>query len=356
MITVRPTTIADAEDLYAFQVRHGLPALPPATWRQFWLSCPFRNQFEDIPLGWMLEVDQQVVGVIGNVHMLYELDGQQLRAGIPPGWLVDPAHRNGSLQLLNAYFQQKGLDLWLIDSANATTAKILTALKMERIPAPDYDAPLLWPVRARSFASAGLRHRGVPAAQLLGLPVGVALGAAGWFKYRNYRYPKPVHRVEFFDERFDSLWHRIRSASVRLRAVRTSSILQWRFQHEIADGSAAILVHGAEELQGYAVLVRNFRVHLGLTVCDVMDLQAVDDDPNVLKDLLLAAMHVAREMGAEALKFAGGDGAKRTVALSLRPYSYRIDCWQLYYKTSRSDLSAALGSPELWDISPFETF
>jgi len=356
MLVVRPASIEDADKVYAFQLSHRLTALRPAAWRQFWLSCPFRTQFENIPLGWLLENGQQVVGVLGNVHMLYELDARHLKAAITSGWLVDPEHRNGSLQLLNAYFQQKGIDLWLSDTANATTSKILTVLKVERIPAPEYDAPLLWPIHTRAFASAGLRQRGVPAPGLLGLPVGAALKAVGWFKYRNERYPSQVHKVKFFDERFDSLWDRIRAASVRLRAVRTSSILQWRFQLELADGSAVILVHGDDELQGYAVLLRNFREHLRLTVSDVADLQAVNDNPIVLKDLLLASMHVARERGADALKFAGGQGTKRTVALSLRPYSYRTDDWQLFYRAAGSDLSAALRSRELWDISAFEMF
>lgn len=355
-IRVCPVTLDDAEVIFAIQARNGLSALPPTGWRQFWTSCPFQGQFADVPLGWLLKAGQQPVGVLGNVHMLYDFDGSPVKAGITTGWAVDPGYRNGSIRLLNAYFRQKRLDLWLVDSAAPNTSRLLALLKMQRIPAFDYDAPLLWPIRTRAFALAGLRRRGVPAAELLSFPLGAALQAAGWFRFRNNAYPKQVHRVESFDNRFDSLWNRIRTAKVRLRAVRTSSILKWRFQFELADGSAIILVHGTNELQGYAVLLRNFRKHLRLTVLDVADLQAVDDHPDVLRDLLIAAMDVGREVGAEALKFAGGQGSKRTVALSLRPYSYRIDCWQLFFKTSQVDLSAALESPDSWDISFFETF
>lgn len=357
MIELRPATFEDADKICAFQLRHGLSALTPEAWRQFWVSCPFREQFDGIPLAWLLEADQQLVGLLGNFHMLYELDRNPVKAGIATGWLVETEHRNGSLRMLDAYFRQKGLDLWLNDSANATTSKILTALKMQRIPAPQYDAPLFWPLRYRAFASAGLRRRGIPAAELLAWPIGVALRAAGVFRFRKPGYPSQVRRAQSFDDRFDSLWEKIRCGNLRLRAVRTSAVLRWRFQRELADRSAFVLAHErGGELQGYVVLLRRLREHLGFTGCDVADLQAVGDNPDVFRDLLIAAMHVAREVGAEALKFAGADGAKRTAALSLRPYSYRIDCWQLFYKTSRSDLLAALGSPELWDISPFETF
>jgi hypothetical protein len=355
MIAVRPIQIEDAEQIYAFQQLHRQPAMSAAAWRQFWLSFPFRKDFENVPLGWLLAADQQVIGVLLNVHMLYDLEGRHLKAGIASGWFVDPEHRNRSLQLLNAYFQQKGIDLWLNDSANATTSKILTALKVEGIPSPDYDAPLLWPIRARAFAAAALRRKGVPAAELLAFPVGGALHVARWFKHRNNRYPSEVHRVKCFDQRFDSLWDRIRGARACLRAVRSSSVLQWRFQFELGDGSAVILVYGAENFQGYAVVLRNFREQLRLTVCDVADLQAVGDNPVVLTDLLRASMHVAREQGAEALRFVGNQGTKRTAALSLRPYSYRTDGWQ-FYRAAQDDLSRALRTPELWDLSTFEAF
>ena len=355
MIVVRPACIEDADKVHAFQQHHRQPAFSAAAWRQFWLSCPFRKTFDNIPLGWLLESDQQVIGLLLNVHMLYDLEGTLLKAGFASGWLVDPEHRNCSLQLLNAYFQQKGLDLWLNDSANATTSKILTAFKVQRIPSADYDAPLLWPLRTRAFAAAGLRRHGIPIPELLAFPVGGALQVARWFKHRNRRYPTQVHSLKSFDDRFDSLWDRIRSASVRLRAVRSSSVLQWRFQFELADGSAVILAYGTDEIQGYAVLVRNFREQLRLTVCDVADLQAVDDNPVVLTELLQAAMHVAHEQGAEALRFVGNQGTKRTAALSLRPYSYRTDGWQ-FYRAARNDLAATLRSPQLWDISSFEAF
>jgi hypothetical protein len=87
----------------------------------------------------------------------------------------------------------------------------------------------------------------------------------------------------------------------------------------------------------------------------VADLQAVDDDPVVLTELLQAAMHVARAQGAEALRFIGNQGTKRKAALSLHPYSYRTGSWQ-FYRVVRNDLVAALRSPEAWDISTFETF
>lgn len=356
MLTVRPATLNDAEAICAIQARNGISALSPERWRQFWSTCPFQAQFADVPLGWLLEAEQKPVGVIVNVQMLYEFSGNPIKACIASGWAVDPGYRQGSLKLLNAFQQQKNIDLWLNDSAGPAVAQLLELLKMNRIPASDYDAPLLWPIRTRRFAYAGLRRRGVPAAKLLAFPVGAALGVLDWVSSSDRGRPSQLRRVDCFDGRFDSLWERIRAASSSLRAVRTSSVLQWRFQSELDDGSAVILTHGAEQLQGYAVLARHYREHLGVVVADIMDLQAVGDDPVIIRDLFLGAKYAAREMGAEAVKFAGACGTKRSIAQSLHPYAHRIGHWQLFYKTTRAELIPALQRSESWDFSPFDTF
>lgn len=355
MTHIRPATLDDFEAINAVRVRNRLTSLDQAEWRRWWLTFPFREQFEGIPIGWVLEVDSRVVGVLSNVHLLYDFGGRQVKATVAAGWAVDPEHRNRSRLLLSTHFRQEGVDLWLNDSAAPNVSQLLTAMKMERIPAPNYDVPLLWPIRYRAFAAAALRRRNTPAAGVLAWPVGIVLCIVDWARLRGRgRRPEHVRRLDAFDERFDHFWEKLRSGPLRLRAVRTSSALQWRFHKELSSRSGTILVSERGELQGYAVLLHHYRAHLGLNICDIADLQA--DDPEVLNELLMEASRAAHDAGMEALKFAGGDGMKRSVSLSLSPYSYRLPSWQLFYKVRDAELGRALTDPETWDFSYFDTF
>lgn len=55
MVSIRPITLDDAEILHAVRSRNGLPDhLTPGEWRKWQLSFPYRQQFEDVPLGWIL--------------------------------------------------------------------------------------------------------------------------------------------------------------------------------------------------------------------------------------------------------------------------------------------------------------
>ncbi len=102
--------------------------------------------------------------------------------------------------------------------------------------------------------------------------------------------------------------------------------------------------------------MRRKGAELGMDLYDVADIQAAGDDPATMKDLLLGSIRIAREDGADAVKFMSGTPAKRVPADALRPYTYRLPFWQLYYKAATPELSADLATADAWDISLFDTY
>jgi hypothetical protein len=358
MLRIRPSTFEDAGAICRLNQRNGMGALDTTAWRECWEAYPFAAEFRDIPIGWVLEIDEgSVVGNLDNVHMLYELGGKRVKGVVAAGWVVDPAYRSKSLQLMTTFFRQKGVDLWLNVSASPAAAQILTALKIARIPIPDYGTPCFWAVRPRAFARAVLLRRSVPGATLLAWPAGLVLLARDIFG-RSGRGPltSPVRRLREFDDRFDGLWGNS-TQEMRLRAVRTRAVLEWRFRTELRGGRAAIVVaeRGAA-LLGYAILVRRAGSDLGMDLYDVADLQVAADDLSTVKDLLLGSIKVAGEDGADAVKFMTGAPMKRAPADALRPYTYHLPVWQQYFKAASPELAAALSTPDAWDFSLFDTF
>ena len=240
-------------------------------------------------------------------------------------------------------------------SASPAVSRILTGMRVRRIPAPDYDAPCFWPVHRRAFARAALIRKSIPGASALAWPAGLVLLARDLVCGPRWRASSPVRRLAQFDDRFDLFWKRIAGGPPRLRAVRTREVLEWRFRAELRKNRAAIVVaEDAGTLAGYAVLVRR-RQETGMDLYDVADLQSAGDDPAIIRNLLLGSLDVAHEEGADAVKFLSGLPAKRAPALALRPYTYRLPSWSLYYSASE-ELGPALGSEHAWDFSVFDTW
>lgn len=259
---------------------------------------------------------------------------------------------------MTTFFRQKGVDLWLNVSASPATAQVLTAMRISRIPIPDYGTPCFWATRSQSFARVVLAKKSIRGAHLLSLPAGVAL----WVRdvYRDSgrgSTSSRVRRLEGFDERFDGLCQNLSTGVNRLRAVRNQAVLEWRFQTELRRQRVSIVA--AEQggtLKGYAVLLRREDAALGMKLCDIADLQAQGDDPVTIRDLLLGSIRIAREEGVDAVKFMSGNPVKRTPADALWPHTYQLPFWQQYFKANSPELSTSLSTADSWDFSLFDTF
>jgi hypothetical protein len=359
MLRIREATFEDAGAISRLFQRNGMGSLDEIAWRERWEAHPFASEFRNVPIGWVLETEQpSVVGNLDNIHMLYEIGGKRIKAVVAAGWAVDAEHRGKALQLMTTFFRQPGIDLCLNVTATPATAQILTAMKIKRIPIPDYGAPCFWALRPRAFARAALLRRSIHGAALFAWPAGLALLIRDiWRRSGRGALTSPVRRLQAFDDRFDELWQTIGAAPARLRAVRTRAVLEWRFRGDFRGGSAAIVV--AEQgptLLGYAVLVRRKDSDLGMALYDVADLQAAGDDPSTFRNLLLASIAIAREEGADAVKFSTGTPAKRAPAEALRPYTYRLPFWQQYFKTASPELARELSTADAWDFSWFDGF
>jgi len=355
---IRPATFDDAIAIRQIHAANGLDDFDPVKWRAVWETYPFAADFQDIPIGWVLETEGGAVeGTIGNIHLMYEMDRRRLRVALATAWAVNAAHRGRALHLTTAFFKQKGLDLLVNGSASPTASKVLTGLQIPRIPIPEYSSPCFWAANPGAFARAVLQRRKTRAATLLSWPAGLVLRVRDILRGSGRgKLSMPVRRIAAFDDRFDALWTRIAAGPSRFRAVRTRAVLHWKFHGELADGRAVILAAERRgELSGYIVLVRRAGSDLGMGLYDVADFQSAGDDPAVYRDLLLGSVRMAREEGVDAVKLMTGTPAKRAAALALQPYSYQLPFWQLYYKAP-AELKGALGSADAWDFSLFDTY
>jgi hypothetical protein len=358
MIRVRPMLPGDLDAVRAVSIRNGLSSFDPDEVRESWLLHPFRECFAGVPYGWVLEsVAGEIVGTFSNVHMLYELNGRKVKAGIAGSWAVDVAYRNSSLLLAMSYFNQKGVDVCLNGSASAVASRLMPTLKARRIPSPDYDLSYFWIVNRRAFVGAALRKKKIPCVGVLSRAAAMGLWAWDLQFIRPKRKPPGIKRLSGFGHEFDAFWERLRQKPGLLSAVRTSAALDWRFGGALRRQDAVVLgLFNGQELRGYVLLRKFVRPHLGLNQFVIADLQALNDSPTVLLDLLAAALEATAEEGMDALEWQGWNTAKRALAISLHPRPFRYSVWPLYYKVVNADLASMLANAECWDFSPFDAF
>jgi hypothetical protein len=355
-IVVRELREDDASAVQAVQGRNGLSTCSPETWKELWTKHPFREAFRDVPWGWALATkEREIVGTCTNVHIMYELEGQPIRAAGAASWAVDSPWRAAAFVFGAEFYRQQNVDLLLNASTSRLVSQLMPSYGMQRIPAPDCSTNLLWVCNYQKFIQAVLIKKRISAPRLLTHPfAGVVRLADDICSRRPTRTHGKIVRLDSFDERFDRFWSELRNGPPQLRAVRTAAALRWRFP---SSHSPILTLERAGEMVGYLVLGRSSRAHLGnLQQYSVQDWQQLEQNPQDAQDLLVAAISATQQDGVDLLSLWGFDSWKRVQAIRLHPLRHSIGYWPSFYKSPCPEFQERLTNPRLWDLTPFEVF
>src|SRR5205814_3402678 len=90
---LREASFDDYKSIADLHGRNGLMIRSGEDWRALWEANPAFQEHPG-PIGWVLETARgEIVGSLGNIPALYEMNGRKLRAAVTCGWAVDPPYR-----------------------------------------------------------------------------------------------------------------------------------------------------------------------------------------------------------------------------------------------------------------------
>ena len=346
-VVARELRLGDLEAVCALRAKYAMSLPTQAQWNNLHLANPARKDMPEVPLGWVLE-DSGIVGCFINVPMQWSLHGKVVRVGASSGWVVAESHRHSSFQLMTRYFSQRGVDLLLNWSANPSSGKAFEAFKGKAVPVSEPSTILTWFVRP-SAAGATLDGR----APRVVKAVLVAAARAAEQSLRVVLRRRPGMTIlDAPDARFDALWDELRRTSARCLQYRDAATLRWLFAGLRSDARLIVLERAGKPV-GYAAIVRRDHKSSGLSRYRLVDLQAIGDDPGVLRELARAALRVAFDEGVGVVEAIGFHPAKRKVLGSLLPLRRKLPLWPYYYR-AKGDLATQLSSPDSWDPCSIE--
>ncbi len=283
--TVREATWDDFEAICHVKRRNGIVPEGRPHWARLWDENPFRFG-HPVPLGWVLENQAQgIVGTFSNIPRIYFFNGEPVRAAIPSSWAVDRPFRFAASTPAVEYLAQKNIDLFITTTASPRTEARLKDLGCLEIPGPSCAKMLFWVTNYKTFAG-DLSAQGES-------PCTSRNEARSWFSalltgsdplaQRQLFQRIAVTLLQGFDERFDALWEVLGRRRNRLMAVRNREALNWQFRPALESGNLFLFgVVSGSRLTGYLIVRKYDHEQYGLRRFRVVDLQAIDDEPNTV--------------------------------------------------------------------------
>jgi hypothetical protein len=359
-LNLRVARFEDYPRIEKLESEHSLVTLSTRAWRHIWMDNPLLARLGDSwPVGWVLEDDGRIVGSLSNVPTAYVYRGRKLLAATGRAWVVAPDYRGVALWLMDEYFQQPDIDIFLNNTVNTLAVDAFTSLGSLRVPLGDWASAAYWVTNYRGFAAAALRIKGIPLPGLAAPPAAAALKLRDVLRKKSL--PAPSANVEIavatgFDSRFDAFWNQLVSQNPnKLLCVRDSQTLSWHFAAPMWSGDAWILTASRNGLlRAYGVFKRQDHVPSGLHRMRLVDYQTLEPENDLLPSFLHHALDRCVREKIHTLEHVGCDLPKMKSLDALAPYRLDLRSWRFYYTAPEPSLNAALLNPQVWDPSSFD--
>jgi hypothetical protein len=345
----------------ALQMENGLPTKTYEEWKHLWVNNPAYKEFhESLPIGWVLEDhDKQIVGYLGNIPLFYQFEDQRILASVAHAWTVDTRYRSYSLLLLDRYFSQQIVDLFLNATVGPAAADAFNVFHSTPAPVGSWDCSTFWITNYQGFCERWLTMKAFPLAAELSYALSVGLFFRDRLARKQLRQRYSGAELEScteLDGRFDVFWEALRKANPRaLLAVRTREVLEWHFKYALCHNRAWIVTIGKGRLlSSYGIFFRHDNPTVGLKRMRLVDFQTLEGNTSLVVPMLAWAFERCRNEGIDMLESIGFRTDKRSVIKTIAPYQRKLPSWLYFYKTRDKSLSERLRDPTVWDPCQFD--
>jgi len=359
---VREARFSDFAAVAELKQRWGIDADSLENWERLWLRNPALALGEaERPIGWVLEAGGSIVGYLGSIPLLYRYGDRTLTAVTSHGFVVEPSYRAVAVSLVAAFYCQRSVDLYLVTTATPEVGRIARAFKSDALPQEDYDTVLFWVLQSNPFARTVMEKLRLNSvlANMGRMSTSVAIGIdkllhRRWPSQHSTQLAVSEISVSEIGDDFQSLWSEKLTERPRLIADRSPASLRWHFEISGDRGSARVFCCRKDgELLGYTV-IRDDPQPGSLRKSIVADMLAKQDDPEVLRALLIAAYDHAKRGGSYILEVLGFPPSLRRVFLQGNPYHRKYPACPFYYKAADPILHKTLSDGMAWYASPFD--
>ncbi len=361
--SVREAQHADFLGICAVLQRNGLQGFRSGTWEALWVKNPALGDLHrNVPIGWVLESDNEIVGFFGNFALRYFLGDVPLRAAAATSWAVDKSFRGQGLELLYQYLGQPSVDMLIDTTASDVVERLMRSMGMPRIPQGNVDKSLFLPLNNFRFLNAFFRRRGLShglskALSCVGFPI---VCAEEWLRRRGPGPAAPPEWAEIVSldklgDDFDVLWRAKRAEATRLLGDRSAEALRWHLT--IHGDYQAMEIFGARRegnLLGYLILAFSSQEDVGLRRARIMDIFVGADDQEITDGLLRLAFTRARIKKCDIFEMIGFPKNIRRIFEAWNPYTRQLPSWPYLCRFMSSQFARALEEEDSWYFSPYD--
>ena len=143
----------DYHEIVKLNDKNNLISLERLDWENLWKKNPYlENNKIKWTIGWkLLNENKELEGLILNIPFIFKHKKQEILAAVCSNYVINKNYRAHSLKLRHLFLNQPNVDLYITNTANQKSEKIMLAFKAKRIVQYDYQNRLIYILKKRKF-------------------------------------------------------------------------------------------------------------------------------------------------------------------------------------------------------------
>ena len=289
----------DYHEIVKLNDKNNLINLERPDWENLWKKNPYlENNKIEWTIGWKLtNENKELEGLILNIPFIFKHKKQEILAAVCSNYVINKNYRTHSLKLRHLFLNQPNVDLYITNTANQKSEKIMLAFKAKRIFQYDYQNRLIYILKKRKFL--------IKIFSKFHLLFNLNFIKNLFIKRKNYE----IEDIQFKEEKdfsnIDDLENQL-SLENDLHSSKERKWLDWKYNLYIKKKNLISLnVYKSEILIGKIIMIKNFHKKEKLQRMSIVEIIGFNNNHIYLEESLKRCILIGRENQLDLIDIIG---------------------------------------------------
>ena len=352
-MTIRKANLNDYEKIKSLHIRNRLKILDKNKWISLWKDNPLiNNSKENFPIGWVLEQNSQVVGFIGNIVKEYYLRNKRVLVACSHAWVVDEKFRLDSIRLMNIFFLQDYIDIFITTTPNKTTEKFFLRYGAKKIPIKSFNENHFLILNVKKFLDVFFLYKNFKIYKPI-LNIISFLFKITFYKkiyhWEKFEQKKKIQLKYDFSDEFENFWSEIKNKNNNFLMSKSNNWLNWHIK--FLKKPWIVYIKDNNKILGFALCCERNNNELNLKRISIIDIVSKNGNNEIYLSLLQGTIKKSFDLGYEIIEMTGTSYEKKLFFSKFKTFKRKVSNYLFYYYSRDLKLVEDLKNENLWDTS-----
>tara|TARA_A100001011_G_scaffold393080_1_gene482063 strand:+ start:3348 stop:4424 length:1077 start_codon:yes stop_codon:yes gene_type:complete len=332
-------TLNNYEEVKLLSTKYKLNVLEKDDWENIWKNNPYiLNTQKDWINGWVLKNDQnKIVGLIHNIPFIFYYNKKKFLGAICGNWVIDEKYKALSLNIRSKFLNQQNIDLYITNTANEISEKVMEAFKAKKISQYEYGNRLVYILNKKKIIFNYIRR-----IFKIKNVISDIKNIKKLFFHNNANFKESFDVSNNFSKDFNDLNENL-SEKKEFFSSKDYEWLNWKYSRLLnTDKLWVIKKYENKKLVGFLTLIVNYEKNFHLKKSTIVELSFLNNNEKDILEILKKSISISKKLNCDLIDVVGFSKYKKILLKQIGFFNRQTGNFGFLVKNSNSEIENIL--------------